>query len=91
MRPLWQTLLNLIQKKEKATLDCDECFELLEYLVEVSALTPAKMEKPEFIQLQDVARIHLNSCPHCREHHLHLLEEMEAQLSNEKRITNSED
>ncbi len=84
MRPLWQTLLNLIKKKEKSNLSCDECFELLEYLVEVSALAPEKMDVPEFVQLQNVARIHLNSCPHCREHHLHLLEEMEAQLKRDE-------
>ncbi len=82
MRPLWQTLLNLIKKKEKTDLTCDECFELLEYLVEVSALSPAKMNAPAFIELQDVARIHLSSCPHCREHHLHMLEQMESQLKN---------
>lgn len=83
MRPLWQTLLNLVKKKEKSALTCDECFELLEYLVEVSTLTPSKMEAPDFVQLQDVARIHLNSCPHCREHHLHMLEQMEAQLKRD--------
>lgn len=80
-RPLWKTLLSLFPKNNPHTLTCDECFELLEYLVDTSEHNPDILAKEDLVFLQQVATAHLRQCPHCQEHHLEMLDDMETKLN----------
>ncbi len=81
-RPLWQTLLSLVSKNRNTELTCDECFELLEYLVEIAGQDDAPVTDDDRQYLQTVAATHFRQCPHCRQHHLALLHQMEARLNH---------
>lgn len=79
-RPLWQTLLSLVSKNRNTKLTCDECFELLEYLVEIAGQNAPPVTDADRQYLQTVAVTHFQQCPHCQQHHLELLRQMETQL-----------
>ncbi len=79
-RPLWKTLLSLVPKNSNHSLTCDECFELLEYLIETSGSDSAPELNEDRQYLQDIATVHLQQCPHCQQHHLDMLNDMEAGL-----------
>jgi len=76
---LWQTLLK-IKPDNHQDLTCDECFALLEYLVEISADDVAPQNPASVNRLQEIAKTHVAACPNCREHHLKRLQELESHL-----------
>ena len=57
-------------------MNCDECFQYMEHLVE-EAIAGADQDT-----LQEAIKDHLNNCPDCQEHHLQRLEQMETKLSS---------
>ena len=76
LRPLWQILAASHISGPDSALSCDECFAALEYLADcaVSGADPALV--------LESARHHLERCPHCRQHHLRLLRELEDHQTN---------
>lgn len=74
MRPLWQILISVKERRNVDTLTCDECFAFLEHLVE-EALSGAGENT-----IQTAIRQHLANCPDCHEHHLKRLEELEEKI-----------
>ena len=81
IQPLWQLLLKARSLSEDVTLNCDECFLILEYLADIKQQIGADIEF-----LRTLARRHLSCCPDCREYYLRRLEQLERiQQSNERR------
>ncbi len=78
---LWQTLLKLNPANHQE-LTCDECFALLEYLIEIAAADVAPQNAAGVNRLQQIAETHVAACPDCRQHHLERLHELEAHLSS---------
>ena len=75
--PLWKILLKLRQNQSDASLTCDECFVILDYLADQAARgTPWET-------LQQMAREHLARCPGCREVHWGRLRELEKAVRSE--------
>ena len=69
---LWQILIKIRNGPSSADLTCDECFTLLDYLVSQIS------QEALLDELYEVALKHWQHCPHCREHHLRRLKELEA-------------
>lgn len=69
---LWQILLKL--ERTDAELTCDECFIVLEYLADRAA------GGSDLRRVLPKLREHIARCPHCREHHLRRLRELEADV-----------
>lgn len=74
---LWRVLLKLTSRRADATLTCDECFLLLDYLADQAA------NGADADRLLRTARQHLARCPRCREQHLQRLRELEAELARQ--------
>jgi hypothetical protein len=56
------------------TLNCDECFIVMEYFVELA------LEGCTFDDIKNVLVDHMNHCLDCQEHHLQRLREIEEQF-----------
>jgi hypothetical protein len=56
------------------TLNCDECFIVMEYFVELA------LEGCTFDEIKNAPVNHMNHCPDCQEHHLQRLREIEEQF-----------
>ena len=52
------------------TLNCDECFIVMEYFVELA------LEGCTFDEIKNALVNHLNHCPDCQEHQLHHLQRL---------------
>jgi predicted anti-sigma-YlaC factor YlaD len=76
-RPFWQILAD---SSEAATLTCDECFIILEYLADEAA------EGADLPTLHRAVQSHLARCPDCRAHHLQRLSKLEAELAARKNV-----
>jgi len=68
IRPLWQLLLD-----DPASLDCDECFAVMEYWAEMLTQVGADI-------LPDIKK-HLVRCPDCYVEHREVLRRLEAARS----------
>ena len=73
-RPFWKILMITAEHDAYVTLNCDECFLILEFLAEEAI---HGMEERRLVQ---AVHMHLDRCPECREHHLQRLREIEARL-----------
>ena len=71
-RPFWQILIIAAQHGAYVPLNCDECFQILEFLADEA------VRGVEERYLVRAVRNHLDRCPECREHHLQRLREIEA-------------
>ena len=71
MRPLWQILITLKDSNASTSLTCDECFLVIEHLVD-EALAGVNEE-----DLKSAIKQHLRHCSECQEHHLQRLSEIE--------------
>ncbi len=70
-RSLLEIFIRSSSPGTEITLNCDECFVVMEFFVDVAL---------EGLALDEVKRavlLHLNHCPDCREHHLQRLQELE--------------
>lgn len=76
---LWQILLQVAASEGTATLNCDDCFSILEYLAETKHQIGADIDL-----LHKIARKHLSCCPDCRQHYLAKLEELEQNQQTQK-------
>ena len=70
--PLWQILLRSTNSGDDVTLNCDDCFLILEYLAETHHEIGVDAEI-----LRTIANKHLSCCPDCRQYHLQRLEQLE--------------
>ena len=70
--PLWQILLRSMNSGDGLTLNCDDCFLILEYLAETHHGNGADVEI-----LRTIAINHLSCCPDCRQYYLQRLEQLE--------------
>jgi len=70
-RPLWEILIRAADNVLKIPLNCDECFQILVYLVD------AAQEGVQEQVLRDDVMQHLDICPDCRKHHLGRLKQLE--------------
>jgi len=71
LRPLWEILVLARTPGTGITLNCDECFVVMEYL-SASPLAEAELER-----VRGLIQEHLQHCPDCREHHEKKLKELE--------------
>ena len=71
LRSLWEILTIATQPGQEVVLDCDECFILLDYLVDIT------IDHESVEVVREIVENHLTHCPDCREHHLKKLGEME--------------
>ncbi|MBE0411891.1 MAG: hypothetical protein IBX69_19350 [Anaerolineales bacterium] len=72
-RSLYEILVYASLSGNEVTLTCDECFLIMEYLVDLAR---------EGWPLDDIKKAlfkHTNHCPDCYEHHLKRLKELEQQ------------
>ena len=72
-RPLWRLLLVMTNQEDGNSLNCDECFLVLEYLAEMRA-----NEGTDFRKFSELFKKHLASCLDCREYYLQQLQNLEA-------------
>jgi hypothetical protein len=63
LRPLWQILIAAQDSRANVKLNCDECFVMMEYMVEQAVMGADRLF------LQEIIESHLKNCPDCREHH----------------------
>lgn len=71
MRPLWQVLITFKDSSASNSLNCDECFLIMEHLAD-EALAGVNEE-----ELKSAIKQHLRYCLDCQEHHLQRLSEIE--------------
>lgn len=73
IRSLFEIFMNTSLPGNAITLNCDECFVVMEYFIELAeeGLTIEDIKKPLLK--------HLAHCPDCREHHLQRISELEGQ------------
>jgi hypothetical protein len=74
-RPFWQILLEMHDPEKAVTLNCDECFLYLEYMIDQA------LPGEEIGILIEAVRHHVDHCPDCREHHLLRIQELEERWS----------
>lgn len=72
VRPLWAILLKASRPSRGGTLDCDECFSILEYLADTM-----HHQNTEVSLLVKTIRQHLSGCPDCRQYFLEKLKHLE--------------
>ncbi len=72
-RPLWRLLLLVLNQEDDDSLECDECFLILEYLAEMRASEGVDIKKYTIL-----VKKHLASCPDCREYYLQQLQNLES-------------
>ena len=65
VRPLWQLLRLATQPDVPITLDCADCFAILEYLADTIA--PETLPAPDLIA---TVRRHTQHCPACTQHYM---------------------
>lgn len=79
VRPLWRLLLTATSQKEVVTLNCDECFLILEYLADMCVRAGVSLDL-----LRVMTQNHLSCCPDCREYYWQRVRQLEdLQLSTE--------
>ena len=71
IRSLLEIFIHSSSPGEEITLNCDECFSMMEFFVD-PGLEGVSME-----DVKKALRQHINHCPDCREHHLQRLQELE--------------
>jgi hypothetical protein len=64
MRPLWQLLVLFAQDDQSVTLECAECYAVLEFFNESVLMS----SEDDTVPLQ-LVRNHVQHCPDCREHY----------------------
>jgi hypothetical protein len=72
--PLWKVLFKFSQTQPTATVTCEECYMILDYLADQAA------RGADWPGLLRTAREHMARCPGCREHYLQRLRELETRL-----------
>jgi|SRR3990172_2767646 len=75
LRPFWQILLEMLNPGKTVTLNCDECFLYLEYMIDQA------LPGEEIDTLKEAIRNHIDHCPDCNEHHLLRIQELEERRS----------
>jgi hypothetical protein len=78
MRPIWQILIAVMDSSKSVNLNCDECFVVMEYMVDQAVLGADKLF------LEEIVERHLENCPDCREHHMKRIRELEKKTGKEK-------
>ena len=73
-RPFWQILIDFREPDQSTQLNCDECFLVLEYLVDQA------IRGADTIFLRKIVEQHLDQCPDCREHHIQRIKTLEKTL-----------
>ncbi len=75
---LWRILFKA-QAQSDAELTCDECFAILNYLVDQQAIGDSSLES-----VWRAVNQHLARCPDCREHYSHWLRQLEDKRTLER-------
>lgn len=70
-RPLWEILILARTPGNEIILNCDECFQVMEYLAE------ATLAENQTDKIRVILQEHMKHCPNCREHHEQKFIEME--------------
>lgn len=78
IRSLFQIFIRSSSSGVEVSLNCDECFVVMEYFVDL-ALEGIPQERIKQALLQ-----HINHCPDCKEHHIKRLKELEDQMNQIK-------
>ena len=73
LRSLLEIFIHSSAPGKEITLNCDECFIVMEYFVELA------MEGLLLEAIKEPLLNHIDHCPDCQEHHLQRLKEMEDQ------------
>jgi len=71
LRPLWQILIAVQDSRATVNLNCDECFVVMEYMVEQAVMGADKLF------LHEIVERHLENCPDCREHHMQRIRDLD--------------
>lgn len=80
IRSLLEIFIHSSSSGKDITLNCDECFIVMEYFVELAldGFTLDEIKKPLLK--------HIKHCPDCQEHHLQRLSELEAQWKPDQNL-----
>jgi hypothetical protein len=74
-RPFWKILIIAREGGQAHTLNCDECFIILEHLADEA------LEGVDTNALLKAIASHFSHCPDCREHHAQKLEQLKSRLN----------
>lgn len=73
IRSLLEIFIHSSAPGKEVNLNCDECFTLMEYFVDLA------LEGLSLNDIKEPLLKHIDHCPDCQEHHLQRLKEMEDQ------------
>lgn len=73
IQPLLEIFIRSSSPGKETTLNCDECFLVMEYFVELA------LEGVPQDEIKSALLKHLEKCPDCQKHHMQRLESLESQ------------